>query len=124
MSNFKVGDKFEIIADSVCHSFKMGEIRTITHIVGEHIYSTQLGNSTGCYVTPCDIKLINNNNTNMLEKFKLAFMSEPEKSLTQAGFIGSDGMITSDGQKIFLTWLLREAEDFLPIAKALIPEKK
>ncbi len=42
------------------------------------------------------------------EKFQLAFKSEPEKSFRKAGVTNGDDYLTDDGQKIFLSWLLKK----------------
>lgn len=42
------------------------------------------------------------------EQFVLAFKSEPEKSFRIKGITNGDDMLTSDGQQIFLSWLLKK----------------
>lgn len=61
------------------------------------------------------VNKINKNITmNIIEKFKLALKSEPQKSFRKAGITNGDDILTEDGQKIFLSWLLNEkyAADF------------
>lgn len=50
----------------------------------------------------------NKTNMNITEKFALAFKSEPEKSFRKAGITNGDDFLTEDGQKIFLSFLLKK----------------
>ncbi len=50
----------------------------------------------------------NNINMNIKEKFALAFKSEPEKTFRKAGITNGDDFLTDDGQKIFLSYLLKK----------------
>ena len=61
------------------------------------------------------VKPKNNNNTmNLKENFVMAFLPEPEKSLRKAGITNGDGILTDDGVKVFLTWLLKkQAQPFV-----------
>jgi len=55
------------------------------------------------------LTLINNKKTmNIKEKFTLAFKSEPEKSFRKLEITNGDDFLTEDGQKIFLSWLLKK----------------
>lgn len=66
----------------------------------------------------------NYNTMNLLEQAKLAFKGEPEKSFIKAGVLDSNKNLTTDGQQLFLTYLLKKhGEDFKttvidPIIKA------
>lgn len=56
-----------------------------------------------------DMKIIKKNSIkNMKEKFVTMFLSEPEKSFRKAEITNGDGMLTDDGQKIFLSWMLKK----------------
>lgn len=46
------------------------------------------------------------------DKMSLMFKSEPEKSYRKAGIINGDDIITDQGAKIFLTWLLKKNPEF------------
>lgn len=47
------------------------------------------------------------------EKFVLALTKEPQKSFRKAGITNGDDLLTEEGGKIFLTWLLnKNADDF------------
>lgn len=50
----------------------------------------------------------NNNKINMFDKFATMFLSEPEKTFRKAGIINGDNVLTEDGKKIFLSWLLKK----------------
>ena len=52
--------------------------------------------------------IINNNMTKLTEAFSLAFKSEPEKSFRKAGITNGDDLLTDDGTKVFLGWLLNQ----------------
>jgi hypothetical protein len=41
-------------------------------------------------------------------KFNEIFLQEPEKTFRKAGVTNESGMLTDDGQKIFLSWMLRK----------------
>lgn len=61
-----------------------------------------------------DFILINKQTNNMpklLNKFQNIFLQEPEKSFRKAGITGEDGMLTDEGQEVFLTWLLKKNGD-------------
>ncbi len=50
---------------------------------------------------------------NLIEKAKLAFKGEPEKSFIKAGVMDSNENLTNEGQSLFLTYLLKKnGEDF------------
>lgn len=46
--------------------------------------------------------------TNMLEKFKQSLLKEPQKSFRKAGITNGDNMLTSDGNAIFMSYLLEK----------------
>lgn len=59
-----------------------------------------------------DLKLINKK-MNIKDSFTLAFKKEPEKSFRKTGITNGDDFLTEDGQKIFLSWLLKKhGEEF------------
>ena len=51
---------------------------------------------------------------NIKEKFILSLTSEPKKTFRRAGITDGDDLLTDEGQKVFLTWLLHSkfAEEF------------
>ncbi len=52
------------------------------------------------------------NMSDLLNKFVLNFKKEPDKSYIKAGIKDKDGVITEDGIKVFLTYLLDKNPDF------------
>ncbi len=56
------------------------------------------------YLTPSTM-------TSVTEKFKLAFMKEPEKSFRKSGITNGDDFLTEDGVQVFLGWLLKKHGD-------------
>lgn len=46
--------------------------------------------------------------TSLREKMALVFKGEPEKSFIKAGVMNTDETLTSDGQAVFMAWLLKE----------------
>jgi hypothetical protein len=59
-------------------------------------------------------------------KFLLAFKSEPDRSFRKAGITNGDDFLTDDGQKIFLSWLLKKhGDDFkTAVVDDLLAEEK
>ena len=51
---------------------------------------------------------------NIKEKFILAITPEPKRTFRKAGITNGDDILTEEGQKIFLTWLLHNkfADEF------------
>lgn len=46
-----------------------------------------------------------------IEKFALAFKSEPEKTFIKAGIMDTKGNLTSDGREIWTQWLVKKFGD-------------
>lgn len=69
-------------------------------------------------VNPYFFELINKesklNHMSLTEKFVLALTSEPKKSFRKANITNGDDILTDEGTKVFLTWLLhtKHAEEF------------
>lgn len=57
------------------------------------------------------ISLENKTMSKITEKFALALLPEPKKSFRKAGITNGDNLLTEDGMKIFLSWLLTQNED-------------
>lgn len=109
MSEFKAGDKIKMLGN--CESAEDGKI----YIVIADLRNTN--NLMGVGVNPnklchCQEKWelleTNKNNMSLKEKFITAFLSEPEKSFRKMGITNGDGILTTEGQEIFLTWLLKK----------------
>lgn len=108
MSKFKIGDTIIVKKQGVIRGSRpygyVGKITSIddNRVEDDVIYF--LDNGNGIYGQ--DVDNNNINNMNIIEKFTLNLKSEPEKSFRKAGIINGDDLLTDDGQKIFLTWLL------------------
>lgn len=50
-------------------------------------------------------KTMGTESMSLIQKMRLAIMGEPEKTLTKAGVLGSDGNLTSEGKELFITYL-------------------
>lgn len=86
--------------------------------------SYKIGMHTGVYES--DLTLINKT-MNIKEKFVLALTKEPQKTFRKAGITNGDDLLTTDGQNIFLSWLLhtKHAEEFKKdIVDGLLAEQK
>lgn len=110
MSKFKPGDKVKVIANSSNHDQAIGSEVAVL----KDRDSVSFNYRDNWYMNDCDAVLINNKiNMNIIEKFALAFKSEPEKTFRKAGITNGDDLFTDDGQKVFLSWLLKKhGEDF------------
>ncbi len=110
---FKIGDKVRVKSNLQANNYSVGYEFIISDKSfqpdGAHggVYFPSVGN--GMYGE--DLEIISNiyKNMNMLEKFALTFKTEPEKSFRKAGIIDSNDTLTADGQKIFLSWLLKDS---------------
>lgn len=63
----------------------------------------------------------------LIEKFTLALTPEPQKSFRKAGITNGDDLLTSEGQEVFLSWLLQTkfAEEFkTAVVDDILKEKK
>lgn len=121
---FKIGDKFKVMNNSCSHDAKIGSIITKT---GERD-GMSFNYKDSWYINHCDVELIEefkNNKIKMKEKFVLAFKSEPEKSFRKAGITNGDDFFTEDGQKVFLSWLLKKhgAEFKVEVVDELLKEE-
>lgn len=111
MPKFKVGDKVRSLFEQ-----NVGEIGEIIEIldVGFVVKGFSRGAPYGEFhqYSECFLELITNQNTmNIKEKFVLALTPEPQKSFRKAGITNGDDLLTDDGQKIFLSWLLKQNQD-------------
>jgi hypothetical protein len=69
--------------------------------------------SYGKYHYAENLELVKNNKImNTLEKFSLAFKKEPEKSYRKAGITNGDDLLTDEGTKVFLSYLLTKHPEF------------
>ncbi len=120
MQEFKVGDRVRTKVD--CHSRDNGTIRrkgyeyTIAQIILQsttYVCRESINVTDGIEAEKLELITNNKINMDMKEKFALAFKKEPEKSFRKAGITNGDDFLTTDGQSIFLSWLLKKnGEDF------------
>lgn len=109
----KIGDK--VILNCKAVQNELGQRGTIISSVREvHTVSLMSGNKDVVY-SECYL-LLDNEKTIMglKESFILAITPEPKKSFRQAGVTNGDDILTDEGTKIFLTWLLHNkyADEF------------
>lgn len=118
---FKVGDKIKMIQDcSGCLEGEICEIHCCSRS-GRYDCLFARGKEGEC---SCQNKweLISSSETislgekimNIKEKFILALTKEPQKSFRKVGVTDGDDLLTEDGQKVFLSWLLHSkfADEF------------
>lgn len=115
---FKIGDTVCKI-NQKCNSARFGDIYTAVRDVWSNNANGELGigddlhNLCHC---PNEWELVTNKKImgNLTEKFVLAFTSEPKKSFRKAGITNGDDVLTDEGARVFLTWLLhnKHAEEF------------
>ena len=60
------------------------------------------------------------------EKFALALKKEPQKTFRKLGLTNGDDVLTDDGVKIFLTWMLQkyEKEFYEMVAEPMLKEQE
>lgn len=125
MSKFKVGDRVKAIA--LCDDKKIDCCGTVMKLmpghrldvgvkwdeyINGHTLSNLCTDGFGWECEESSLRLLESNNKlNMKEKFITMFLSEPEKSFRKAGITNGDGLLTDDGQKVFLTWILKKNGD-------------
>lgn len=144
MGKFKVGDEVRLKASAIAEKGfvdwkrNLGNMGKITETEKLLSWTTNLGFRV-CFgddyvnaeekhlelVTPTGKNIM----SNLIEKFALAVKAEPAKSYRKAGITNGDDVLTDDGVKVFLTWLLAKNPDFKtevvdPILKDKEEEKK
>ncbi len=106
---FKVGDRVQII--SIGSNFANNHVNEFGKISKPHhqYNASWVKLDSGIEGDDWDneLKLIEENNMNLKEKFVAAFLSEPEKSFRKTGITNGDGLLTEDGKTVFLSWLLK-----------------
>lgn len=108
--DFKEGDKVRII--KLCTTTPRPEIGEICTIKGGCAENAK-GYYCGCEGYYELVESSNNKSimSSLKEKMALVFKGEPEKSFIKAGVMNSDETLTSDGQAVFLAWLLKKNGD-------------
>ena len=123
MSRFKKGDKVKLKSNKPGSYYKINEEYTITDIFDSGYADCSKG--AGCGVFGDENIITNKITMNLKEKFANMFLREPEKSFRKAGITGTAGALTTDGQDVFLTWLLQKfGEEFKEQVVDKLPEDK
>lgn len=122
MTEFKVGDKVIVdkVYEVVCGTFanKLVDYFILTQVEEYFRYEGYKNNikidECSCCYKIQHFKLLETNQNkimNIKELFALSFKKEPQKSFVKAGITDSNDMLTTDGQEIFLTYLLNKNGD-------------
>lgn len=115
MENFKVGDLVQRI-NGQNEGVLPGEICEILSVSSDGKYVTLNKGLNGNNHSVDNLLLVKqtNNKMNIKEKFALALTKEPMKSFRKAGITNGDDLLTDDGMKVFLSWLLNKkfSEEF------------
>lgn len=110
-SKFKVGDKVERLKVNF-NGFNVGDVKTIMSINRYGYCDIKINDTCSSSGNdPDNLKLITNitqKNMNIREKFVLTLTKEPQKSFRKVGITNGDGLLTEDGQNIFLSFLLHK----------------
>lgn len=108
---FKVGDVVEVVWDdkgNATHIRKTGKITNIDY--SGYAYPYHLD----CFYynfREDELKLKKEKIMNIKEQFTLAITPEPQKSFRKVGITDGDNLLTDDGVKVFLSWLLTKNAD-------------
>lgn len=114
MHKFKVGDRIKRVhgGDDARYDMCRGNVYTFRRDDGSNI---NVSENSGSW-DPCNFELVTNSNKTIMsslkEKFVSAFLTEPEKTYRKVGITNGDGVITPEGQELFLTWLLKQNPTF------------
>lgn len=109
MTEFKVGDKIRM--KQTCSDCYAGEV----YELGSEGIIGNLGPKGKSYpIIYCSHReyweLVENNNksfmTNVITAVKNLFVTEPQKSLRATGIFDEQDTVTSDGMKVYLSWLI------------------
>lgn len=120
MSKFKVGDivKLKFGGREIGNAFfvepmreYLGQETIIVSVNKEGHYCVVSGNDWNWDEAHLEIIKSSKSNMNIINKFSQLFLKEPQKSFRKAGITDDTDMLTEDGQKVFLTWLLKQNEE-------------
>lgn len=127
MSKFKVGDTVEVVRHTahLYYSSAIGITGMIDKVFDErpHGWPYRVLRSDGMteLFKESDLELFNrveikevvkNIITNMKEKFLGLFIGEPEKTYRKLNLLDSNGLATSDGVSIYVTYLMKKDTAF------------
>lgn len=119
-----VGDKVKIKPSDCSDSFEgyIGEIDSLAFYVWQdekdgakgYFYPSTRGFKYSWYVRKADdgtVEVLSSKKnimTNVLEKFKVSLLPEPEKTFRKLGLIDGDNMLTNDGTTLMMNFLLNK----------------
>ena len=109
---FNVGDKVEVLSESDgWGNVSAGDIGMVRSVSGDTLNVDFPSNSNWIGNKSC-FKLISSKSkstmTSILTKFQTTFLPEPKKTFRQAGITKDDGSLTTEGQEVFLRYLLKK----------------
>jgi len=111
---FKVGDKVRCKWNDNGSSNYVGSTGTVTSVNHSHTYpyDTTIGPFA---FRDAELELISADNPiksmGLIEKAKLAFKSEPEKSFIKVGVMDSNENLTTEGKELLMHFLLEKNKD-------------
>ncbi len=114
-AGFRVGDL--VRSETSCRSANLGATYTVWDDSKNHAdepLAIGIDKNYGCHCTTRWTLIkpeSNQSNMNLSEKFALVFKGEPEKSFIKAGVMNADESLTTDGQKLFMAYLLKKNGD-------------
>lgn len=125
LTKLKEGDEVEVTQSDLEGKLKgvVGEIKSKMFWLWQNEINGSRGDerpesrgrkySWSVYRDDAEITLINSKSITMslIKKFSDLFVQEPKKSFRNAGVTDSSDMLTEDGQKVFLSWLLSKNQD-------------
>lgn len=116
--NFTVGDRVKIVDSAGMYASNVSKEAVVDKIStwnsGRVKVYVKFADGNVDYGLDTDVQLIESSDSqkgfmsNLKETFALAFKAEPEKSFRKAGITNGDDFLTDDGQKIYLSWLLKQ----------------
>lgn len=129
---FKIGDRVKVVNHSAgVGGWNVGDTGTLESYCSfsgrNDCWNIRKDNGEIAYNAECELELLSGNvELNMKEKFIQMFLKEPEKSFRKAGITNGDGLITSEGQTLFLTYLLGKNGDAFKtdVVDGLLAEEK
>ncbi len=113
-SKFKIGDRVKITSCQTAHVMKYIGTEAVIYQRGDSnidpFWRVRMcdGYEVDIYEIGLDLITNKKNNMTLKEKFVLAFLGEPEKSFRKTDITNGDGFLTTEGQAVFLAWLLKE----------------
>lgn len=112
MEDFTPDEKYVVTGNSCGHDRDIGSIVTVAkkRASGGFYYAE----NPAWFINAQDVKKITTTKSTSMEltkKFALVFKAEPQKSFIKAGITDANDILTSDGQAVFLAYLLKQNGD-------------